>query len=219
MTVIHAKAANRANALAARSRARAAASDDIGERIAAVFLDAIAAEPGEIVAGYCPRGDEVDVRPLLAALHGQGIACALPVVERRASPLVFRVWEPGAALSEGAYGIPEPSASSEAVIPTIVLVPLLAFDRAGHRLGNGGGYYDRTLAVLRDEGKVLVVGVGFAAQEVACLPAESHDQRLDWVVTEKGAIRIAAGRRVKVKGGKRRKRRPFGRKALGLVHR
>ncbi|MFO1188560.1 MAG: 5-formyltetrahydrofolate cyclo-ligase [Alphaproteobacteria bacterium] len=216
MTVADAKAANRRQAAAARSRARATADADVDERIATVFLDAVPVQPDSVVAAYWPRGDEVDTRPLLAALLARGIVCALPVVERRGSPLVFRRWGPDQALAEGAFGIPEPMPAAPVVVPTVVVVPLLAFDRAGHRLGSGGGYYDRTLALLREQGKVMAVGVGYAAQEVACLPAELHDQRLDWIVTEKGAIRIAGRRRV-AKGGPQR--RMAGRNPNSPVHR
>lgn len=216
MSVANAKAANRVQAAAARSRARSAAADDLGERISTVFLAAIPVSAGAIIAAYWPRGDEVDTRPLLAALHQRGFSCALPVVDRRGGPLVFRGWEPDMALVDGAYGIKEPPPSAPAVVPSILLVPLLAFDRAGHRLGSGGGYYDRTLAALREDGKIVAVGVGFAAQEVACLPAEIHDQRLDWIVTEKGAIKIAGRRRGQSPGPKRR---TAGQKKKSPVHR
>lgn len=204
MSIVNAKAVNRIRAMAARSRARAAAGPDAGERIAAAFLESVPVPPDAVVAGYWARGDEADLMPLLSILAARGVACALPVVVGRDRPLAFRAWEPELALVAGRFGIPEPPAAAPEVRPDIVLVPLLAFDRAGHRLGSGGGYYDRTLAALREAGGVVAVGVGFAAQEVACLPAELHDQRLDWLVTENGVIRMGTRKRAAAKGSKRR---------------
>jgi 5-formyltetrahydrofolate cyclo-ligase len=114
---------------------------------------------------------------------------ALPVVERRGAPLVFRRWRPDMALKPGAYGIPAPPEDAPTLTPDIVLVPLVAFDRFGHRLGYGGGYYDRTLARLRAERPVQAIGCAHAAQEVARIPAMATDARLDWLLTERGARR------------------------------
>ncbi len=144
-----------------------------------------------VVAGYWPVGFELDGRPLLLGLSAAGWALALPVVTAPDAPLAFRSWRPDDLLVAGGYGIPEPAPSAPLVRPAVVLVPLLAFDRAGHRLGQGAGHYDRTLAALRMPGSapVLAVGLAFAAQEVPAVPASVHDQRLDWIVTEQGAIR------------------------------
>ena len=170
-----------------RRRAAAAAGEDAGRILRDRFLAAIPLPEGAVVAGYWPVGDEMDDRPLLSALHARGHACALPVVDGP-RPLVFREWRPGQALGAGAHGIPVPPATAPELAPRVLCVPLLAFDRAGHRLGYGGGHYDRTLAGLRADGPVLAVGIAFADQEEASLPAEDHDQRLDWVVTEADAI-------------------------------
>jgi 5-formyltetrahydrofolate cyclo-ligase len=135
---------------------------------------------------------EIDVLPVLSVLAERGQVTALPAVVDRKAPLVFRRWVPGDALEDGLYGTRHPLAEAEAVRPVLLLVPLLAFDRKGVRLGYGGGFYDRTLAALRAVGPVVAVGVAYAGQEVDALPAEPHDERLDWVVTEKEVIQISA---------------------------
>jgi 5-formyltetrahydrofolate cyclo-ligase len=140
-----------------------------------------------LVAGYWPVRDEIDVRGLLGVLIDDGHAVALPVVAGPERLLAFRRWRPGDALAAGAFGLSEPQPQAPAVTPQALIVPLLAFDRAGYRLGYGRGYYDRTLQALRAAGPVLAVGVAFAAQEVAELPRDGFDQRLDWIVTERGA--------------------------------
>jgi len=134
------------------------------------------------------------VLPVLSVLAERGQVTALPVVVNRKAPLVFRRWAPGDVLEDGLYGTRHPPASADEVRPVCLLVPLLAFDRQGARLGYGGGFYDRTLAALRAAGPVVAVGVAYAGQEVDALPAEPHDERLDWVITEKEVISIAAGR-------------------------
>jgi 5-formyltetrahydrofolate cyclo-ligase len=169
-------------AKAARSGNAAAAS--MAER----FLQAVPVPPRADVAGYLPIGDEIDVGLLLQRLAAQGCRIALPAVVGTGAPLVFRIWRDGEALTDGAFGTREPLAGAPHAAPDVLILPLLAFDRRGYRLGYGGGYYDRTLARLRRQERVLAVGVGFAAQEVAAVPNGGHDQRLDWVVTEREAI-------------------------------
>jgi 5-formyltetrahydrofolate cyclo-ligase len=144
--------------------------------------------PGAVVAGYFPFRDEADPRALMAALSAKGHQLALPVVES-GLPLVFRAWKMGDAMhaNADAYGIPEPLAAAPAVVPALVLVPLLAFDADGHRLGYGGGYYDRTLDALKG---VPAVGIAYAGQEVPLLPREGHDHPLDAVITENGLVRF-----------------------------
>lgn len=153
-------------------------------------LEAITVPSDAVVAGYWPMRGEIDVRPLLTAYAGRGHVTALPVVDQPRQALVFRHWAPGDPLEEGRYGTQHPAAVCETVVPTVVFVPLLAFDRRGYRLGYGGGFYDMTLERLRVEADVIAVGVAFAGQEVEEVPTEPHDQRLDWVVTEAEAIRI-----------------------------
>ena len=146
---------------------------------------------GAAVAGFYPMPPEIDVLPSLIAFAGTGHTVSLPVVVGRGQPLIFRSWMPGAALASGVLGIPYPPEGNPEVEPSILLVPLLAFDRRGHRLGYGGGYYDRTLADLRAKGPVFAIGVGYAFQEVDEVPADSIDQRVDAIATDAGAERIA----------------------------
>jgi len=145
---------------------------------------------GDAVSAYWPLRDELDIRPLLNALHGEGLHCALPVVAGKAKPLVFRRWRPGDALVSASFGLAEPSADAPAVDPRALLIPLLAVDAVGNRLGYGAGYYDRTLAALRARGPVIAVGIAFEAQRVAALPVDGYDQKLDWLVTEQSVTRF-----------------------------
>ncbi|MHA7871395.1 MAG: 5-formyltetrahydrofolate cyclo-ligase [Hyphococcus sp.] len=173
----------------AERRAAAKARPDAARHAARSFMDAIAIPDHAIVALYYPIKDELDTEPLAAALFERGAAVALPVVTGKNQPLAFRAYKPGDDLIDGAYGEMIPAASAPQAAPTIVVAPLLAFTRSGARLGYGGGYYDRTLAVLRDSGDVLAVGYGFGAQEVDAIPLSPLDQPMDWIVTERGAIR------------------------------
>jgi 5-formyltetrahydrofolate cyclo-ligase len=136
------------------------------------------------VAGIWPLPGEIDPRPLMEALAGHGHGLALPVTPPRGNPLVFRRWLPGEALAQGPMGTRHP-AEGAPVAPDIILVPLLAFDRAGRRLGYGGGYYDRTLATLP---RARRIGIGFAAQEMPEVPAGPRDARLPLVATEAGLV-------------------------------
>lgn len=166
--------------------------DDAGRCILASFLriaDAFGLEAGVAVGAYWPIGDEADVRPLLLHLHGMGAICLLPVVVAPGRSLAFRRWRPGQALAAGPLGTRQPTADAEAGAPAVLLVPLLAFDRRGYRLGQGGGYYDRTLSGLRDGGRVEAIGVGWSCQEVNDVPHGPTDARLDWIVTEQTAFR------------------------------
>lgn len=160
--------------------------------IAGHFLAAIPLPPATGIAGYAAIGSEADPSELLSQLDAAGHVCSLPAVETRHAPLVFRRWRKGDPLLPGDHGTREPSPEAPPCRPAIVLVPLLAFDGLGRRLGYGGGYYDRTLAALRAEGAVIAVGVAFSAQEAQDLPEDEFDQRLDWIVTEKEARRFGA---------------------------
>jgi 5-formyltetrahydrofolate cyclo-ligase len=139
---------------------------------------------GLIVSGYSPIRNELDPIPLMQALAAQGASLALPAVMARGKSLAFRAWSPGDRLMLGPLGIPEPSPAAAELIPDIMLVPLAAFDRAGHRIGYGAGHYDFTLAHLRKIKAITAVGLAFAAQEIADVPALSHDVALDYVLTE-----------------------------------
>jgi 5-formyltetrahydrofolate cyclo-ligase len=155
----------------------------MGAKLAAHLLDEMPPPPGVAVSGFWPMGEEVDVRPLLAALHGRGHPVLLPQTPPLGQPLVFRHWHPGIAMIEEPFGTRYPD--GEVGLPAWLLVPLLAFDRAGRRLGYGGGYYDRTLATLPG---AVAVGCAYACQEVREVPAGPLDVRLDAIVTERGVI-------------------------------
>jgi 5-formyltetrahydrofolate cyclo-ligase len=127
---------------------------------------------------------------LLTALATRGHPLCLPAVEAADAPLCFRAWAPGDALVAGYQDIPEPVPTVPVCTPVVLLVPLLAFDAVGHRLGYGGGFYDRTLAALRAGGPVQAIGIAYAAQAVDSLPGTDHDQRLNAVLTEQGVTRF-----------------------------
>jgi 5-formyltetrahydrofolate cyclo-ligase len=183
--------------IAAKRRAEAAATvgaTAAGEAFCthllnAVPLDELFPVPGT-VSGFWPLGDEIDMRPVLGRLHELGWSCCLPVSGKRNTPLIFRRWAPGEPLVEGKYGVMTPVPGQPVVEPNLLLVPLLAFDRRGYRLGYGGGFYDRTLERLRGIMPVLAIGAAFAAQEVQAVPTHGGDMPLDWLVTEREAVRI-----------------------------
>jgi 5-formyltetrahydrofolate cyclo-ligase len=170
----------------ARARRAGLARSGFAQAIAA-FSTALALPKGAIVAGYHPIRDEADPRALMSTLSAQGHPLALPVVTATKGILVFRTWQPGDPLTPNSWGIAEPLAASPQVAPHIVLVPLLAFDATGHRLGYGGGYYDRTLETLAG---VRRVGIAYAGQQVSAVPREPHDLVLDAVITENGVHRF-----------------------------
>jgi 5-formyltetrahydrofolate cyclo-ligase len=191
-SVSQGKARLRRDAMARRDAlpadARSAAAATIAKRS---FPLAIAT--GSIMSGFMPLKSEINPLPLMRALAGQGARLALPVVARRGKPLVMRAWSFGEPLSAGVWGIREPMPEAAEVEPDILLVPLLAFDRAGFRLGYGGGYYDLTIAQLRARKTVTAVGLAFAAQEVSAVPATHCDAKLDLVLTEREAIDLRGG--------------------------
>lgn len=143
-----------------------------------------------VVAGYVPIASEADPDRLMADLDARGHDLALPCIEAADSPLTFRRWREGDALEPGPYSTLQPKATAQAVRPDALLVPLLAYDKRGWRLGYGGGYYDRTLLALRRSGVVLAIGIAFADQEIAAMPVEETDQPLDMVLTERGLRRF-----------------------------
>jgi 5-formyltetrahydrofolate cyclo-ligase len=139
---------------------------------------------GAVVAGYSPIRGEIDPTPLMRRLAGEGARLALPAVMARGKSLAFRAWSPDDRLMLGPLGILEPSPAAAEIVPEIMLVPLAAFDRAGHRIGYGAGHYDYTLAHLRKVKAITAIGVAFALQEIAGIPAGPHDVALDYVLTE-----------------------------------
>jgi 5-formyltetrahydrofolate cyclo-ligase len=144
----------------------------------------MAVPSGAIVSGYWPIRAELDPLPLMRQLAADGAQLALPVIVARDLPLIFRAWTTEAQLLRGQLGIMEPSPRSAVVLPYIVLVPLAAFDRLGHRIGYGAGHYDRTFAQLRAAKSIIAIGLAFDVQEIDAVPALSHDVRLDYVLTE-----------------------------------
>jgi 5-formyltetrahydrofolate cyclo-ligase len=153
------------------------------------FLDA-RPTAGTVVSGYAAIGDEIDPAPLMASLTRQGCSLALPVVTGKAVPLEFRAICEDTAMVPGVWGIAQPPASCPVVTPAILLVPLLAFDDDGWRLGYGGGYYDRTLRLLRHAAPTLAIGLAFDIQKIDAVPHLDYDERLDWVVTPSGPRRF-----------------------------
>jgi 5-formyltetrahydrofolate cyclo-ligase len=177
----------RAAALARRVALSVEARADAALTLAARGLPVDIAS-GAIVSGYWPIRNEIDPMPLMRHLAAQGARAALPVILGRDQPLIFRAWSTDAQLLRGQFGIMEPSPQSAVVEPDIVLVPLAAFDRAGHRIGYGAGHYDRTLKLLRASKPIAAIGLAFAVQEIETIPALPHDVRLDYVLTEDRTI-------------------------------
>jgi 5-formyltetrahydrofolate cyclo-ligase len=189
--------------LRAEARARRAAipADDrkrAAEAVAGIGLDFLDLRP-HILAAYHPVRSELDCLPLLRLLASDGWRLALPAVIGPA-PLIFREWSLSAPLETGPLGIPHLSAGPE-VIPRVLIVPLLAFDRRGYRLGYGGGYYDRTLAALRLDHAITAIGLAFDEQEVAEVPFGPYDQPLDWILTPSGPIQPAPDGRHRIDHG------------------
>jgi 5-formyltetrahydrofolate cyclo-ligase len=166
---------------------RVAAAQAIAERGLPVKI-----APGGVVSGYSPLKSEISPMPLLRRCADGGAALALPVVVGRGHPLVMRAWAFGAPLASGVWGIREPPPAAPEVFPDILIVPLLAFDRRGHRIGYGAGYYDMTLARLRGMKTVTAIGIAFAAQEVDTVPTTPRDAPLDFVLTEREIIDLGA---------------------------
>ena len=180
-------------ALRVEARRHRARMDIRGEdplKAADYFFQSIPLKEKQVIAGYWPAGSEFDVRPLLERLTEHGYRCALPVVKKDSLVLGFAGWRDDMEMKRGEYDVLEPVVheGTQCLEPDVVIVPLLAFDRRGYRLGQGGGYYDATLADLRTKKNIIADGLAYAQQ--ACLfnlPVEEHDQKLDWVVTPQGA--------------------------------
>ena len=159
------------------------------------FFDKFVVKPEEFVAGYWPIGSEVNIKPLMDELDKRNCGCLLPVVRARGEALHFHKWQANDKLVPSDMGILEPSVLKPKGIPSIMLVPLLAFDEKGNRLGYGGGFYDRTIKNLRSrsgkrEQNFIAVGIGYAGQIVENVPHDALDQRMDWIITEEGAFKF-----------------------------
>jgi 5-formyltetrahydrofolate cyclo-ligase len=157
------------------------------ETIAARGLP-VEVKPGAIVSGFMPLKSEINPLPLLRKLAAQGAQLALPCIDKRGKPLIMRAWQFGDAFKSGQWGIREPMPEAPEVAPDILIVPLACFDRTGHRIGYGAGYYDMTIARFRAQKAVTAIGIAFAAQEIPTVPATERDERLDFVLTEKEVI-------------------------------
>jgi 5-formyltetrahydrofolate cyclo-ligase len=183
-------------------RAMVARRDALPPDVRSAAAEAIAARSfplaipaGTVVSGFMPMKSEINPLPLMKKLAAAGAQLALPVTGRRGHPLLMRAWRWGEPLASGVWGVREPKPEAEELDPDIVLVPLLAFDRAGARLGYGGGYYDLTLAVLRSHKRVIAIGLGYAVQEIATVPTTPRDAMLDLVLTERETIDLRSGSR------------------------
>lgn len=194
------EAIRKKRSLRAESRARRTALDETArraasDRMADKFFEIVTVAKDDVVAAYWPLEGEADIRPVLSRLAARGVACALPVVVEREAPLVFRRWAEGDDMATSGFGVSEPLPEAEEVTPTLVLVPLLAWDERGHRLGYGGGFYDRTLAQLRAGNPGLrAYGYAFACQRMdGILPSLQHDMTLDGVITEHGMEKFGDG--------------------------
>jgi 5-formyltetrahydrofolate cyclo-ligase len=186
-SVEESKAALRQQALALRDAWPVDARKTAAEAIAARKFP-LAITPGAIVSGFMPLKSEINPLPLLQKLGEAGARLALPAIAGRGKPLMMRAWQFGAPLDRGQWGIREPKPDAPEVEPDILLVPLLAFDRAGYRLAYGAGYYDMTIHRLRALKPIIAVGIAFAAQEVPKIPTTPRDERLDLVLTERQLI-------------------------------
>lgn len=180
------RAALRREKLAARLALDANTHTALSERVGAHLAAVLTTRPPQTLAFCAPVRGEFDARPLTSVLINRGWRAALPVVEAANSPMVFRTWTPSSAMGADRHGIPIPL-DGAAVLPDIVLLPLLAFDRQGFRLGYGGGYFDRTLASLVP--RPLAIGIGFELARVADIRPQAHDLPLDMVITEAGVER------------------------------
>lgn len=187
--IIEEKRALRARIKRWRAGLGAAAVARAADAAAAYGLDFLHLQGPAVVSGFAPLPDEFRIWPLLRRLHSEGHRLVLPVMQGKAKPLLFRAWAPGDAMDRAVWGISEPKADKPALEPEVLLVPLLAFDRRGWRLGYGGGFYDRTLADLRGRKRIAAVGLGWDEQLIDAVPRLDYDQRLDWVLTPSGPLR------------------------------
>ncbi|HEY8575673.1 MAG TPA: 5-formyltetrahydrofolate cyclo-ligase [Devosia sp.] len=185
------KTALRREARARREVPDQTARDLAADQVRRHFLLHVPLPPSDIIAGYWPIGSELDCRHLLADLSHRGHTMVLPAVTGRRQPLQMRVWEADVPLVPSQFGTMAPPETAPRAEPDLIIVPLLAFDSRGTRLGYGGGFYDHTLALMTR--KPRLIGLAFSLQEVAHVPREAHDVPLDGVVTEKGFLRFGAG--------------------------
>jgi len=178
----------RKQTLAARSAISSKQKNLAVNNAAKLFIKNIPMNHNDIIAAYWPISGELDCLPLVEQLWARGHQICLPVTIAENKPLIFRVWQKGQKLIDGGHGIKTPDKNTSILVPNIIIMPLVAFDKKGARLGYGKGYYDRTIAKM--EQKPLLVGYGFALQEVEHINSESHDAPLDYVVSEKKVVKF-----------------------------
>jgi 5-formyltetrahydrofolate cyclo-ligase len=191
MNLFEQKAALRKEAATIRKAAHEAMAELAPNLIASHAFPAQPSQGFHIVSAFYPYRSEIDTRPLLGRLAGLGWTTCLPIVLGEGLPLEFRRWLPGQPTIKGSMNIDRPDDTAPIVEPDVLIVPMLAFDRSGFRLGYGGGYYDRTLEKLRAKKTIIAIGAAYAAQEVAAVPHDGHDQPLDYIVTENEVIAIS----------------------------
>lgn len=168
---------------ARKHRARIDIGQESPDDAAALFFETLKPAQDQIIAAYYPIGKEFDALTILEMALDDGFTCALPKLEKDTRIMTFHEWNQSSTMQNNKYGIPEP-AEGEEVFPDIIIVPLLSFDRRGTRLGQGGGYYDATLAALRAKKDIIAAGMAWSTQAVLFnLPREPHDEQLDWVIT------------------------------------
>ena len=186
------KAELRSSALQRRNDIGLDVRADFASRLALIgpplVLECLPSVGKPVTAVFSPIGSEPDARPLVSALHAAGVPLALPVDLSHGSALIFRRWTPGDRLAVGPLGIAEPLSDAAELEPDVLVMPLIAFDRRGHRLGYGAGNYDRTLAALRRRKQVRVIGIAYAIQEERMIPNEPHDEPVDLIVTDRSVL-------------------------------
>ncbi len=188
-TIPVAKAAMREAIKARRAAINPAARRDAAMALTVRGIDFVGPAPNAIIGAFMPIGDEINPLPLCSRLRELGHSIALPRMVGKRAPLEFRLHHPGDAFFTAVWGIREPLPSAPLVLPDVVFVALLAFDKHGFRLGYSGGYYDRTLRQLRQKKPIVSIGLAFDEQSVDAVPHLDYDERLDWVLTPSGPIR------------------------------
>ncbi len=169
-------------------RSRLQPTLDAAEEASRLFFETFQPSADQIVAAYWPKGREFDVRVIIDDCLQRHIPLALPIIPKQGRVMQFALWRDGDPLVTNSFNVPEPQGGNP-VLPDIVIVPFLAFDRRGHRLGYGGGHYDATLADLRAKKEIIAIGVGYGEQAVLFnLPSDAHDQRLDAIITPQGVF-------------------------------
>lgn len=178
----------RAERLSQCVEARSAASNALVGHLHALLSEQFGGAVGRVFSGYWPIKGEPNLRPVIEDLHGAGVLVALPVVEVKAAPMVFRRWTPATRMVRGDWNIPVPSPGAEQIMPEITLAPLVGWDGQGYRLGYGGGYFDRTLAAL--DPRPFTIGIGWQSARLATIHPQPHDIPLDIILTETGVQHI-----------------------------